>query len=82
MYHAPKGKGYLLPRLTSHLWVGKKRVFHYGHVWRRKTGFFRVLLDVSSPRQTEVRLGKGVNLPTKDWFYAQVKGRLAKMWGQ
>ena len=27
---------------------------------------FRVMLDVSLHRQTEVRLGKGVNLPTED----------------
>ena len=26
---------------------------------------FRVMLDVSSPRQTSIRLGKGVNIPLK-----------------
>ena len=39
MYHAPKGKGFFLPWLTFHLWVGKIGFFVSRPVWQRKNAF-------------------------------------------
>ena len=63
MYHAPIGKGFFLPWLTLHFWVGKIRFFSEGPVWRRKTAFFGFC-------SVFLHLGGGENLHTKDCYYA------------
>ena len=37
---------------------------------KKRKGVFWIILDVSLPRQTDVRLGEGVNLLNEDWFFA------------
>ena len=62
-YHAPKGKG-ILPNLAYFPSLGREnRVFRL-RAWLAKKngvfGFYSMFLI----------LGKGVNLPTEDWFFA------------
>ena len=58
MYHAPRGKRFFLPWLTFHLGAGKKGFFIKGLFGEKKISDCRVLLDVSLPRQTSLRLGE------------------------
>ena len=44
----------------------RKKGFSFKGLFDEEKLGFWVLLDVSLPKQTEVRLGKGVNLPTED----------------
>ena len=59
MYHAPRGKGFFLPLLTFHLWVGKRGFFVKGLFGKEKLDFW-VMFDVSSFKRTTVRLGVGM----------------------
>ena len=44
---------------------------------KKKKGVFWIILNVSLPRRTDVRLSEGVNLLSEDWFFALVKGGFA-----
>ena len=70
MYHAPKGKSFFLPWLTSNFWAGKRGFFGLRVCLAEKNCIFRVLLSGSSPRRASVYLGGGENLYTKDYCYA------------
>ena len=75
MYHAPRGKGFFLLGLFSIFGPGKEGFSVKGLFWEEKKKDFRVQLDVSLPKQTDlprrtsVCLGEGGNLPMEDWFY-------------
>ena len=62
MYQLPRGKGFFLPRLTFHIWVGKEGFLLRGCLAKKNWifGFCSMFL----------RLGEGVNLLREDWFFA------------
>ena len=55
--------------LLSIFGLGKEGFSFKGQFNEEKLDF-QVLLDVSSPRKTLVRLGKGINLLRKEWFFS------------
>ena len=64
IHHAPRGKGFFLPWLTFHPWVGKIGFFFWLRAYLAKKnwifGFFLMFLC----------LGEVVNLPMEDCCYA------------
>ena len=56
--------------LLSIFGLGKEGFSVKGLFGEEKKLDFLVLHSVSSPRKTEVRLGEGENIYTKDWCYA------------
>ena len=62
-------RDYFYLGLLSIFGLGKEVFWFKGQFGEEKLNF-RVLLDVSSARQTSVQLGEGINLLRKDWFFA------------
>ena len=64
MYHAPRGKGFFLPWLTFHFWVGKRGFFWLRVCLAKKNGIFGsclMFLRLGDGRLV-LRLGIGVRL--------------------